>query len=327
MKNLYTALNKVIRESIVVYWGLLKIMVPVMIIVEIGVRLGLVELISDFFEPAMSFFGLPAESAIILATNFLVGLYGAGAALVTISQTVTFSVADISVLGGIILFAHSLPIEQTIIKKTGTPLLFSTFTRLAAGFLYAWIFHHIYSGLDVLNEPATILIASDTGTGEQDWIDWGISSAIGLFWVFWILLFLIALLHILEVIGVTAALTRMMTPTLKLLGVGPNAAPLTMIGILLGIGFGGALIIREIEKGGLKPKSIFISMIFMGYCHSMIEDTLLLIAFGGHWSGVLVGRIVISILLIIPVSIMVIRMSDETFHKYWFNAKKKPDQS
>lgn len=323
MKNLYAALNKIIRESVAVYWGLLKIMVPVMIIVEIGIRLGLVGLISDFFEPAMGLFGLPAEAAVILATNLLVGLYGAGAALVTISQSVTFSIADMTILGGMMLFAHSMPIEQTIVKKSGTPLLFSTFTRLLAGLVYAWIFHLIYSGMDILNEPATILIASSTGVGEQSWMDWAISSATGLFWVFWILLFLITLLHILEVTGITRALTKMLTPTLRLMGVGPNAAPLTMIGILLGLAFGGALILREIEKGVLTPKSIFISMIFMGYCHSMIEDTLILLAFGGHWSGVLVGRILISILLIIPVSIMVIRMSDETFLKYWFNAKHK----
>nr|WP_240953520.1 nucleoside recognition domain-containing protein [Sneathiella chinensis] len=181
--------------------------------------------------------------------------------------------------------------------------------------------------MDGFNEPATILIAAGTDNGDGSWISWIQSSAIGLFWIYWVLLFLIVFLRILKETGVTDFLTRMLTPVLRLIGIGPNAAPLAMVGILLGLSFGGALILREIQKAGLNPKSIFLSMVFMGFCHSLIEDTLIAIAFGGHWSGVFVGRIVVAILLILPISYCILKMPDRIFHSLLFKANKDiPDQ-
>ncbi len=325
MSSFMSHARNVLRESVLVYWRLLKIMVPVMVIVEIAIRFGVVTLISKWCEPFMTFVGLPAELAVVLATNLLVGLYGAGAALVALAPSLDLTIANMTVLGGMMLFAHSLPIEQTIVKKTGVSFTLSTLSRLIAMIVYGWLLHWIYSGMDVLQEPATILIAGTEDQNDGGWLAWGVSSVIGLFWIFWILLFLISLLRILEVIGFTRLMTKALSPALRLIGVGPNAAPLTMIGILLGLAFGGALILREVEKGGLKPKSIFISMIFMGFCHSIIEDTLIVIAFGGHWSGVLVGRILLSILLILPVSFIVLKLPDTLFERFLFKSRKGPN--
>jgi len=322
MIRFFNVTKDVTVESLHVYWGLLKIMIPVMVIVEIGIRFGIVEIVSRWCEPVMSLVGLPAETALILATNFLVGIYGAGAALVTLSGDISLTVANMTVLGGMLLFAHSLPIEQTLVKKTGVSLIFSTVMRLLAAMLYAWICHLIFSTFDIFNEPANILIAAGADASDGSWLEWVKSSALGLFWVFWILFFLISMLRIMDATGLTRVITRMLTPGLKFLGIGPNAAPLAMIGIMLGLAFGGGLIIREIKKGGLKPKSIFLSMIFMCFCHSLIEDTLIIMAFGGHWSGVLVGRILISFLMILPVSYAVLRMSDVTFYRYLFTKPK-----
>lgn len=318
MSAIYAFIKEIFREGALVYWGLLKIIVPVMIIVEIAMRFGIVEIISEWCEPVMGLVGLPAETAVILATNLLVGFYGAAAALVTLAPSLTLTVSDMTILGGMLLFAHALPIEQLIVKKTGVSLLFSLITRLFAAILYAWILHLIFSGFDLFSEPANILITAGQDASDTSWFGWAKTSLIGLFGIFWILLFMISLLKILEITGITKWLTRFLTPLLKLIGIGPNAAPLAMIGILLGLSFGGALILREIQKGHLQPKSIFLSMIFMGFCHSLVEDTLIVIAFGGHWSGVFVGRILISILLILPISYAVLKMSDKTFKRYLY---------
>jgi hypothetical protein len=64
-------------------------------------------------------------------------------------------------------------------------------------------------------------------------------------------------------------------------------------------------------------------MIFLGLCHSLIEDTLLVIAFGAHWSGVLVGRILLSILMILPIAFYIKRMPDKQF-RLIYNKKQKP---
>lgn len=323
MSRYFDNVKDVSKESLIVYWGLLKVIVPVMVIVEIAIRFGIVEIVSEWCEPVMSLVGLPAEMSVVLATNIFVGIYGAAAALMALAPDLTMSVSEMTILGGMILFLHSLPIEQVIVKKTGVSLFFSTLTRALAAIIYAWILHFIFSTFDLFSEPATILITTGIETGDTSWLGWIKSSLIGLFGIFWILFFMIALLRILEATGMTRIITRFLTPGLKFMGIGPNAAPLTMIGILLGLAFGGALILREVQKGHLNPKSIFLSMIFMGFCHGLIEDTLIVLAFGGHWSGVFVGRVLISILLILPISFVVLRMSDRTFGRYLYSPKSK----
>ncbi|MEH6495169.1 MAG: hypothetical protein V7740_05450 [Pseudomonas marincola] len=312
-KKLGPATVTLLKESSIVYWGLLKIIVPVMILVEIGIRAGLIDVMSEWSGPFMDLFGLPAEVSLILATNLLVGIYPSIIILIALAPDIAFTTADMTVMGGMLLFGHALPIEQLIVKRTGTSLIFSCFTRFLAMLIYGILCHQIISIFGLFEEPANILIALDVDNIDKSWLGWAISSAQSLFVIFWILTGLIALLKTLEFVGITRWLMKALTPVLKLIGIGPNAAPLAMVGILLGLSFGGGLIMREVDKGTLNPRSVFISMIFLGICHGLIEDTIVVMAIGGHWSGVFVGRIALSILLIIPLSYGVKRMSDKTF--------------
>lgn len=323
MSRIFSALYDLLKESLIVYWGLLKIIVPVMIIIEVGIRAGLVDFISDWTAPLMSLFGLPAQASLLLATDMLVGLYPTAIVLLALAPEVNFTTADMTIIGGMILFAHVLPVEQVIVKKAGVSLIFSSLTRLLAMVIYGLLAHWIISAFDLFNEPANILIAMEATSVDKSWLGWFTSSATSLFFIFWILAALIGLLRFLEFIGVTKWLMAALTPVLRLIGIGPNAAPLTMVGILLGLSFGGGLIIREVEKGELNPRSVCISMIFLGFCHSLIEDTILVIAFGAHWSGVLFGRILLSLLLILPLAFYIKRMPDRHFALI-YKQKKKP---
>ena len=57
----------------------------------------------------------------------------------------------------------------------------------------------------------------------------------------------------------------------------------------------GALIIREACSGKLDRREIFYSMALMGICHSLVEDTLLMMALGGRLGGIFWGRILFSL--------------------------------
>ena len=324
MARAFQILKDLFKESLIVYWGLLKIIVPVLIIIEIGIRAGLVDIISAWTAPMMSLFGLPPQASILLATDLLVGLYPTAIVLMALAPEVAFTTADMTVLGGMILFAHILPVEQIIVKKTGVSLLFSTATRLFAMVIYGLLAHWIIEGLDIFQGPAQILISIDPQTIDNSWMGWIISAAKSLFMIFWILTAMIALLKFLEFTGITKWLMKGLTPFLRLIGIGPNAAPLTMVGILLGLSFGGGLIIREVDKGLLNPKSVCVAMLFLGFCHSLIEDTLLVLAFGAHWSGVVVGRILLSLLLIIPLAFIIHRMPERQFKGIYRTKSQKP---
>lgn len=312
MSKFITSCRTIITDSISLYWIMLKVMVPVMVLVEFGIRMGLVSWISVICAPAMKLVGLPPETAVVLATNILVGIYGAAAALVPLLSGMDYTIADATILGTMLVIAHALPVEQRIAQKAGCSVLFPILLRLFSAFALGAILNGIYSYFDLYQETAVVLWASETAA-NQDWIDWAIGNATSLFWVFWIILGLIAFLKILDVTGVTKWLTKLLAPTLRIMGIGPNAAPLTMIGALLGLAFGGGLIIREVQKGHLQPKSIFLAMCFMCLCHSLIEDTLIVMTLGADWTGVLLGRVVFSLVIMIPLGRIVLAMSEEKF--------------
>ena len=105
---------------------------------------------------------------------------------------------------------------------------------------------------------------------------------------------------------------------MKKLGIGKEATNITVIGMTLGIAYGGGLIIRESNEGKIPPKDIFFSLVLMGFLHSIIEDTLLMMLLGGSIWGFLIGRIIFAFFIVwLMVKIFSI-MSEQSFNKFFF---------
>ncbi len=297
MTAFYTFFRRCFLESAQVFWTLVKVMIPVMILVRLIVIFGGVDLLAQLFAPLMQFAGLPSETGLVWASACLVNIYGGIAALLGLLPGLTLSVAQVTVLGSMILIAHALPVEQRICQKAGASLVFTTSLRLVAALLYGAFLNWTYHALDWLQEPADLswLPAASPETG---WRAWGLASLESLMWIFVIIFALIVLLRTMDRFGVTNFLSRLLQPLLRLMGISSNAMPLTMVGTLLGLSYGGGLIVKEVEAGHLSDKDIILSLCFMSLCHSLIEDSLLMIALGGHWSGLVLGRFVFALLLI-----------------------------
>lgn len=73
--------------------------------------------------------------------------------------------------------------------------------------------------------------------------------------------------------------------------------PMTVIGLSLGILYGGALIIKETEEKKIPKMDVFYAFVLMGLCHSLIEDSLLMISMGANWSMIFIFRMVFALLI------------------------------
>ncbi len=317
MKPLATAIKDILRDSLRLYLELLKVMVPVMVLVRVAVELGAIDLIGRLVAPVMGLVGLPGEMGFAWVTAMLVNIYAGAAALLTLLPTVPLTAAQATVLGSMILIAHSLPVEQRIAQKAGAGFLFTLVLRLVAALVFGALLNLVYAWLDVLQHPARVVFL-ELSPPAADWGSWALASIKSLWSIFWIIMALLAGLRLLERYGVTALIARMLQPVLRLMGIGTTATSMTVTGSLLGISYGGALILQEVRTGKVSARDVFLSLCFMCLCHSLIEDTLFVMAFGGHWSGLLVGRFLFALLVTMALAQLVRRLSSATLERILF---------
>lgn len=309
------ALFDLAKGAASLYWDLLKTMIPVMVVVQVGVSYGLIDQLAVLFEPLMSLVDLPAATGIVWATGILVNNYGAAAALVGILPYTDLTVAQLTVLLSMVLIAHALPLEQAISRKAGISFTFSTTLRFGGGLAYGAILNAIYSWGNWLQEPATIAWLPADGGQDVSWDAWAVNSAVSLFWLFWIILGLVTLLKIFEILKITDLLARLLSPLLGLMGISRAATSITMVGALLGLSFGGGLIIKEARAGNLAPRDIVLSLSFMALCHSLIEDPLFMMALGGDVTGVLIGRFIFAVVVMVVLSRLILALPDAPFRR------------
>jgi len=91
-----------------------------------------------------------------------------------------------------------------------------------------------------------------------------------------------------------------------------------MTGVLLGMTFGGGMIVREAKSGTLGHRTIFLSLLFMSLCHGLIEDTLFALILGGHISGILFARIVMAVLVTMALNQIIRAIPEPLFYRYFF---------
>lgn len=108
---------------------------------------------------------------------------------------------------------------------------------------------------------------------------------------------------------------------LEFVGMSKSAAPITMVGMTLGLSYGGGLIINEARSGRLSDRDIFLSMSLMGICHGLIEDTLLMCAIGASLSGTLLARVFFTILIIYVLIKSIQRVPEHKLNKYFVRLK------
>ena len=296
----FNALNRLFRDAFKVSYDLFKIMVPVIIAVKILQELDLIKYLAMPLGPVMNVVGLPGEMGLVWATALLNNIYSSIIVLLSLVKDVPITTAQATILGTMILVAHNLPIELKIAQKSGPRLIFQAISRLSSAFILGWFLNTVYSWFNLLQQPADILLTpkSENVLNNESLISWAANEVQNLFFVFLVILGLFFLLRTLEKLRIVDVINRILRPVLELMGIGPKASAITVIGNTLGIAFGGGLIIHEAKSGHIDKKDVFYSLTLMGLSHSLIEDTLLMIMIGGHLSGLLCARIGYSFIVV-----------------------------
>ncbi|MGB6241521.1 MAG: nucleoside recognition domain-containing protein [Castellaniella sp.] len=286
-------LNTIRQRSTRMFMTIARIMLPVMVIVYIADRLGLVRLAGEALAPAMGLLGLPPQAGIIWVTTVITNIYGGMASMAALSDSLQMNVAQVSALGAMMLFAHNIPTEQSVVRRAGASALLTGGLRLVISILYGAAVTWTCQAMGWLQDPVSFAwMGQDAGLtqGPPDVLTWLLSTVQSLLLVLVVIIGMVILLDLLERLGVTRLVTRLLTPVLRLSGLEERAAPLTTVGVLLGLAYGGALIIDAAEREDFSPRTRLLALSWLSLCHALIEDTLLILALGANIWVILVLR-------------------------------------
>lgn len=105
--------SKGLKSGVHTTWVLGKVVFPITMIVSILNYTPVIHWVTSFFTPLMKWIGLPGEAAIPLALGYLLNLYAAIGAILSLDLTVK----NVFILAIMLSFAHNLLVETVVAKK------------------------------------------------------------------------------------------------------------------------------------------------------------------------------------------------------------------
>lgn len=317
--NMFMKEDNVLKSfllSVLKPWGrtckiLFKILVPISILVKVLQETGGIAYVSAFFDPLMQLMGLPGEMGIVWASAIFGNLYGGLLAFFSLQSSLSLTVAQVSILMTALLIAHSFLMEVVVAYKAGLKWLPVVLFRIGVAVVVGMFLNFFYTSFGLLQQPAGHIMALPTPT-DDGLVAWAVNELKSYVSIALIILSLLVILELLKRIGLIAKLNKLLEPMLGFIGMTSDIVPLTIIGLTLGMAYGGALIIEETKAKAISRKDIFYSLLLMSLFHSIIEDTMLVMSAGGHWSGIILFRFVFAFIT----TAVVIRIT-----KHWDNAR------
>ncbi len=300
--NFKSILKNWFSETNTTFSTLLKIMVPALLIIKVLEEIGVIAWLGEFLNPIMGFIGLPGETGLVWASTLFVNIYAGLIVFFTQIDFNSLSVLQVSILGSMMLIGHGLIIEGSIAKKAGIAFHYTLLLRIGGAFLFGFLLHTICTSLDLLQQNVTFDFIPETTSAEKSLWQWGKEQVYGLIIIYFIIGGLIALLKLLNYLKITQLIQKLLTPLLNIIGIGPKAIPLTLIGLMLGLTYGGGLLIQQAKSSTVSKHDTILSMCLISLYHSMIEDTFLILIIGANLWVIVFFRLLFTLVMVFFIS-------------------------
>ncbi|OQC39897.1 MAG: hypothetical protein BWX62_00564 [Bacteroidetes bacterium ADurb.Bin037] len=273
-------------------WWLIRIMFLVTFIITILNYFGVISWISMHLTPFFSRFGLPGEAALAYVSGYFVNCYSAIAVMISLN----LDARTTTILAVMVLCSHNIPLETAVQKKTGTSAIRMVIVRTVSSLLLGWILNLIMPG------EATL---PSTGVSEGmkmefwpmlgEWVWDTIKIAVPMV----VLVFSLTVIQrLLSEFGVIRFIARFLKPVMLFFGLPPKTAFLWIVANTLGLAYGAAVMIDEVEAGKISAEDVDLLNHHISVSHSNVEDLLLFTAIGGILSWMLLSRWIMSLVLV-----------------------------
>ena len=253
------------------------------ILAEILLYLDVLKYISFIFEPITNVLDLPKEASIGIAAAMFFNIYAGLAFLAPLN----LSPYEWTILGLFLGIAHSLVVENMVMKKIGIPYLYSWSLRIGMAFVAILPLQMIPKEYFKTTHSTVETIAPKTyeSFGDMLWQSLQGATLLSLK----VILIVTVIIFVMDYLKSRTFMQKHQENTNRLFSI--------VTGLLLGITYGAGIIIAEVEKGRLNKRDILYIATFLMLCHSIIEDILLFVIFGADGWVILIIRLILALLL------------------------------
>ncbi len=291
MRKALKTLGSLASDALSTGWVLFRVMLPALLLVRIVSLLGILSPLGALMAPVMALAGLPGETGIVWITGMLTNLYGGLAILAGMIVPLRLTVGQVTTLGMMLLLAHSMPVETTVAARSGvSPLLVIPLRVVSA--LAAGVILRASGFVRAFRQPPTVLWKGVPQAGG--WGGWLLDLAESMGTILVVIFLVLLALEILERLGFTGFLRKVLRPAFELAGIGPEAATVTVVGLVLGISYGGGLVIKAASRGDIPAGQVTSAVCFMSLCHGVVEDTALVATLGAWTPMISLGRVLFA---------------------------------
>ena len=307
---------------------LLKITIGVSVLILFMRYFKILPWLSATLGPLFNHFGLPGEAALAYVSGYFVNMY----AMLAIAGSMDLTARAITILGVMSLCSHNMITETAVQGKTGANPVRVVITRTLAGFVLAFVLNLILplsqSDIAMLGgafekSEAAVASVAEAPTGvapaagapateasiteapaavqplfKELAVEWCYSTLSILVKMTLLIYSLAILQRILSEFGVIRWVSKFLKPLLLLFGLPARCSFLWIIANILGIAYGGAVMMEEVRAGKLSLRDIKLVNQHIGISHSNLEDLTLVASIGGIWWVMLLSRWAGSFILV-----------------------------
>ena len=268
---------------------LLRIILPISLVVRFLDYFGILAFMADFLDPVFVYMGLPGSTAIVFITSIFLPLY----APLAIITSMSISLRELTILALMCQISHNLPVESAIQAKTGTSFRAMTLLRISMSIIVGILLNLILPenmGMPVFAQTTVTDIAS-LGDLFLVWL----RSSLHITLLILVIVFLLNLLYnLLEKYKLIAVFSKGIEPLLRLFGLPVSTGFLWLIGYIVGLAYGGALMIDQMKEGKVTRTDASLLNYHLAVSHSVLEDNLLFVALGVSLWWILGVRFVLA---------------------------------
>lgn len=252
---------------------LLKITIPVSLVVFLLDFSGFLQVLAASTAPFFDLFGLPSQTALVLITSMLTNIYS----VIAVISMLGMPVREALILAVMCLISHGFILETTVLQKTGSSavrmLLVRFLTSLAGGVLLGMILPPMNGVVKGGLDPQLLPFG-------QAFAGWLMLMGRMSLKILILITLLMVFQRLMDEFGFLKWLSKTLGPVMRFMGIAPEASLSWLVANAIGLAYGSAIILDEVENGHLKPKDADLLNHHIAVSHSQLEDPILFYAIG-----------------------------------------------